>query len=169
MDFDAIIEGAKPAERTAELCLRPDLVAQIEDVQRRIAKERDRPRTSLADGGQGDELRAELESLRDTAREYTIVFRFRALNPYRLRQLITDSPPREGNDQDKRFGYNTDQLTYRLIRECCYEPELSDEQWEKLIGPDDRIGDGTLSPSQWQRLDAAVESLNFARTDVPFS
>lgn len=167
-DVSAIIAGAKRPERTLELCLRADLVADLEDAQRRLRVEKDRPRESLADGGNVDELKAEVERIKADARQHTIVFRFRALNRFQMQQMMAKYPPRDGNDLDKRMGYNVDAVTYWMVRDCCYEPGLSDAEWDTLLGAEDEVGNGVLSPAQWQRLDNVVSELNFARTDVPF-
>ena len=168
VDIGTILSGAKRPERTLELCLRPDLTAKLEDVQRRYAEEKDRPRESLADGGNLTQLRDELEAIKAEAKEHTVVFRFRALNHYRIQTMARDLPPRDGVPMDKQIGYNVDALTWHLFRECCYEPELTEEQVEHLIGPEDRVGDGVLSPSQWKRLDETLDAVNFAARDIPF-
>lgn len=168
VDVNDLIAEARPAEKTVELCLRSDLVAALEDVQRRIAAAADQPRGSLGDDGGLPGLRAEAEEIRREAREHTVVFRFRALNRWRMQQLMAESPPRDGNPVDKKLGYNADAVTYRMARDCCYEPVLSDESWERLLGSPERLGDGVLSPGQWQRLDEALSTLNFSRASIPF-
>lgn len=167
-DVSAIIAGAKRPERTLELCLRADLVAELEDAQRRLQSEKERNRTSLADGGFADELKAELERIKEAAREHTIVFRFRALNHFEVQTLIRDLPPREDVKNDKIVGFNQDALTWHLFRKCCYEPVLSDDDVTALIGSVDEVGNGILSPSQWRRLDETLDALNFAARDIPF-
>ena len=146
-DVSAIIAGAKRPERTIELCLRADLVAELEDAQRQLVAERDRERSSLSDGGQAEELRAKVD---------------------RIKALIRDLPPRDGVPSDKSLGFNSDALTWHLFRRCCYEPELSDDDTAALIGPVDEVGNGVLSPSQWKRLDETLDSLHFASRDIPF-
>ena len=168
MDISEILAGAKRPERTLELCLRSDLTAAVEDAQRRLQAERGRQRESLADGGNVDELRAELERIKAEAAEHTVVFRFRALNHYEIQTMMRDLPPRDDVPTDKRVGYNLDALTWHLFKKCCYEPELTEEQIETLIGPPERVGDGVLSPSQYKRIDETLDALNFAASDVPF-
>jgi len=168
MDASSIIKAAKRPERTVELCLRADLVAALEDAQRRIARVREAPRDSLGDDGGLGALRDELAAIKAEAKDHTIVFRFRALNRYELNALLAAQPPREGVRTDAQQGFNTDAVTYHLIRDCCYEPELGDDEWDALLGTEGEVGNGVLSPSQWDRLDSAVSSLNFARADVPF-
>ena len=167
-DVSAIIAGAKRPERTIELCLRADLVARLEDAQRRLVAERDRERTSLADAGDIDSIRAEVEAIKAEAREHTIVFRFRALNHYEVQGLIRDLPPRDGVPMDKSLGFNADALTWHLFKRCLYDPVLSDDDVVALIGSVDEVGNGVLSPSQWKRLDEALDGLHFASRDVPF-
>lgn len=167
-DVSSIIAKAKRPERTIELCLRADLVAELEDAQRRLQDERGRERKSLSDGGDVDAIKAEVDRIKAEADAHTVVFRFRALNHYEVQQLIRDLPPREGVPTDKALGFNADGLTWHLFRRCCYEPELSDDDVAALIGTVDEVGNGVLSPSQWKRLDEALDSLHFAARDVPF-
>jgi hypothetical protein len=164
----SIIAGAKRPERTIELCLRADLVADLEDAQRRLADERERPRDSLSDGGNVEEVKAEVARIKAEADGHTVVFRFRALNHYEVQQLVRDLPPRDGVPSDKALGFNSDALTWHLFTRCCYEPELSEDDVAALIGTVDEVGNGVLSPSQWKRLDEALDSLHFAARDVPF-
>lgn len=168
MDVSQIIKSAKRPERTIELCLRADVVAELEDAQRRLAAEKARPRTSLADGGAVDDIKVEVERIKAVAKEHTVVFRFRALNHYEVQTLVRDLPPRDGVPTDKALGFNADALTWHLFKRCLYDPVLTDEDVEALVGSESEVGNGVLSPSQWKRLDEALDALNFASRDIPF-
>lgn len=168
MDAKSIIASAKRPERTVDLCLRADLVAELEDAKRELKSAREAPRTSLGDDGGLAEVQTRIDAIKAEAREHTLVFRFRALNRHEMRALIAANPPRDGDRLDKQSGYNTDAVTYRLIRDCCYEPALDDDEWTALLGTEDEVGSGVLSPGQFERLADAVASLNFARVDIPF-
>jgi hypothetical protein len=168
VDVAAVIAGAKRPERTVELCLRSDLVAELEDAQRRLREAQQSGRDSLADSGAADDVRAEVERIKEAAREHTLVFRFRAINHYEVRQLVAELPPRPDVPFDKQAGHNVDAMVWHLFRRCLYDPDLSDEQVEALIGTPDRVGDGVLSPAQWAQLDEALSSLNFATKTIPF-
>ena len=169
VDIDELIAGARQPERTVLVCLRADLNAQIEDLERALRDAKEAARGSLADDGGVSRIQGQIADLHREAKEHTLVLRMRALNRYRVQQLVVDNPPREGVETDRRQGFNTDALQYHLIRECTYDPVLTDDQWARLIGTPDEFGNGVLSPRQFGELDEAVTALNFARVDIPFS
>jgi hypothetical protein len=162
VDIGALIDGAQLPRRTVDLCLRGDLQEEFEDLERQLQEENSRARTSLADGGRAREIAEAMEALREQMVASTVVFRLQALPRGEFRDLVAQHPPRDGNKIDHANGYNVDTFEPVMIRTCLLEPELTDEQWDRLVNK-------ALTTNQWINLAAVAGALNFRRVEIPFS
>lgn len=162
-DVHALIAGARLPERTVPICLRGNLVAQVEALDRELA-ELDRPGRIVADSLAGDGRRPiaeRIEALREEMRASTVNFLLRALPRRRWNALLAEHPPREGDDGDKAMGVNSETLFEALIAESVVSPELTPEEWTLLLD--------SLSSAQYDSLATAAWALNRRGVDVPFS
>lgn len=168
MNLDDILAGAKPAERTTPLCLRGDLVAQIEDLERQLAEAQQSDRgDSLASGGPARALAEEIEALREQMRDGTVVFRLRSIGRRAFQALIAAYPPRRDDDGrpldgDARLGANAETVWDPVLRASLVEPELNPDQLTHIL-------DEVLSDGQYDRLAALAWAVNRGEVDVPFS
>lgn len=166
-DIASLLAQARRPERTIELCLRGDLVAEYEDLLRRRDEEADKPDTDSLDGGPLPTIAAQLQTLRETMRDSSMVFRMRALPRKRFRELVDRHPPRKGEDGapvdvDAAFGVSLATLPDPLIRACLVAPALTEDQLTQIL-------DEILSDRQYDELFTAAWSVNRATVDVPFS
>lgn len=166
-DIKSLIRGAKLPERTVPICLRADLVAEIEAAERDLTEAQRAPRDSLAAGSRVRELAERIEALRERMQEHTISFRLRALPRPRWRELIAEHPPRKGEDgsvdeRDKYIGVDTSTFYEAMIRACVVEPELDDDDWRILL-------EDSLTDRQFDELATAAWALNRHEVDIPFS
>lgn len=164
-DISARLKGARLPERTVEVCLRGDLVAEFEELERQYRAELNKPSTSLADGGNAVELGERMETVRADMAGEMLTLRLRALPRRRWSELIAEHPVRIGDDgtpnaEDENFGYNSDTFFEALIRESICDPQLSDENWQAL--------DDVLTDSVFQQFANAAIMLNRRGVDVPF-
>jgi len=165
-----LIREARQPERTVELCLRGDLTASYEALQRELVDARDRDSQSFA-GGDAREVAARMDGLREQMQDATVVFRMRSMSRMRPLGLLAEHPPREGNDKDRALGYNQDTYYVAMIRETCYAVErggeelgadqLSNEDWSALFD--------ALSHKQFDQLFSAAWMLNNDDVSVPTS
>jgi hypothetical protein len=167
-----IIKGGRLAERSVPVCMRADLVAQHEELDRQLQKAVSEPRDSLAAGSAVSGLSEQIRELEAEMAENTIDFRIRALPRVKYRALREKHPPRKAADDsvDQRdfwARFNTDTFWGPLLRASVVEPVLDDEDWAGLIGDDEQ--DGNLSEAQFVRLSLAAFNLNEQEVDVPFS
>lgn len=186
-DFASKMAGARPAERTVSICLRGDLVAQLEDLERQAElATKGRKAASKEDAGPAA-IVAQIEALQEQMRESTEVFRLVALPPRQYRKLRAAHPPRrddagELDDHDLRLGFNRDTFPHALIEASTTSPELTGEQWLELLGHseaaaaaleaegrDAEIVDSKLTYSQFMELANAAWRLNEGDVDIPFS
>jgi hypothetical protein len=170
VDIDTLLDQARPAERGIPLCLRGDLVARYEDLDRQrdeAEQQAKRNADSLASGGQARQLAEQMEALREQMRDSTVTFTLRALPRPKYRALLAAHPPRRGEDgeilpEDRENGLNNDTFWTPLIRACLAAPALTEEQLTRLL-------DEVLSDRQYEQL--AIEALQVCRgeVDIPFS
>lgn len=186
VDIKALVRSSKRAERTVPICLRGDLVAQFEELDRQLAAEvakvealDDRRLNSAPKVAPGQQIAEAMAALREQMSESTIAFRLRALPPARWAALRTEHPPRKGEDgkvlDSDVIGVNADTFFEPLIRESIYYPVIDDETWEVLMGraqPTEEDPDADqrgLSDGQLDSLGGAAWLLNRGAVDIPFS
>lgn len=162
VDHKAALAGAKLPERSVELCLRGDLLAQLQDLQRDlIDAERAPSDASLADLGTPHRIAEQIQGLREEMAEHSITVRFRALPRRQWSKLVAAHPPRPDERADVALGVNVETYVDALIRACMVDPVFDDDDWAAL--------DEALSDAQWQALTAAAWAVNAKDVEVPFS
>ncbi len=169
--FSDILGTAKLPEKTVQICLRGDLVADFEELERQLeeAQEARDNSDSLDSGAEVAELSEKIEALRAEMKEETYSFRLRALSRRAYRALIAEHPPRKVVDTEGKesihdsdgFGFNTDTLLEPLLRMALIDPELTSSQFDDLL---DRLTD-----RQFDDLASAAWLLNRQEVDIPFS
>lgn len=185
-DFASKMAGAQAPGRTVEICLRGDLVAELEDLERQAEQARTKHVPSKEDATVA-QLVEQIRALQEQMRDATEVFRLRALSPRRYRALREQHPPRrdaagEPDRGDASLGFNRDTFLHALIPLCTVSPELTGEQWRQLLGDSetvaaeleaagkaDEIVDGLLTYSQFLELANVCWMLNEGDVSVPFS
>lgn len=185
-DISEILASAKLPEDTVEICLRADLVAEHERLDRELQERLEQPLQKLGGDPRRAELAAQIVAIEEQMRESTITIRLRAIPKRRWRQLVMEHPPRLDEDgtripADFR-GVNSDTFYDPMIRASVVEPELTDEQWTHLLGhtaPEaealeaagkgGEVEDGVLTSRQHDRLFAAAWDLNRDDVVIPFS
>lgn len=168
MDLKNALLEARLPERTVPICLRGDLVAELESLERQLEDAARRPVDSLAGNGAG-ELADRVIELQDLMRDSTVTFRLRALPKPQWRALLAAHPPARGDDgephpEHAQAGLNIDTFFDALIRACLIDPEVDDESWALMAGPDGRLTDRQLG-----RLSDAAWEVNRGDVNIPFS
>lgn len=163
---DDWLAAARPAERTVQLCLRGDLQAEFEELDRQLESARKAQPDSLAGGTEVVVLSQKIEAVRERMQAATVTFRLRALPRRRWRQLMAEHPPRRTDDgkpvETDVIGVNAETFFDPLVRECTVEPQLTEEQWVRLL-------DEVLSDRQFDLLMGTAWALNRHDVAVPTS
>lgn len=164
-NFKAMLAEAKLPEATVMICLRGDLTADHEAAERELEQAEKAGADSLAGSGVG-EIVDRIEALEAEMREHTYEFRLRALPRRDWRALVTEHPPRRGDDKellepDKYIGVNGETFYDAIIRACLVDPELNDDEFEQLTS--------ALTDRQYDELSDAAWGLNRREVDIPFS
>jgi hypothetical protein len=164
--FSDILEKARPAERTIRLCLRGDLVAEWEMLERDLARaQATQVGDSLAGTGAAP-IAAAMRALREQMDDATVTFTVRAKTRPEYRAFCAAHPPRKGPDgkvlPEDEEGLDTSTFGFDLVRACVVEPEMTDEQYARLV-------DTILSDRQFEQLYLAALAVCRGDVDVPFS
>lgn len=131
------VKAALP-ERTYDLCIRPDLMAEIESLLGQVGPEptedekEGQPQRLNPKSADGDRV-ARLKELSAQVADATGELRLRAIPDGEWRRWVNDHPPREKNPRDENLAFglcNTDDLASDLARWV--------RSWNgELLGPDD--------------------------------
>lgn len=162
-NFKTMLAGAKLPEREVPICLRGDLVAEFEAIERALDE---LPKTDSLDSGAGDLLERQ-EAIKAEMRENTYPVRLRAMPGPKWRALVAEHPARRGDDgeivaDDRHLTFNTDTMWEPLIRASIIDPELATTgDWEEF--------DAGLTEHQYNELGLAALALNRGPVSIPFS
>jgi hypothetical protein len=159
-NFKAMLAEAKLPERTVQICLRGDLVADHEAAERELEQAQRSATNSLAGNGAAA-IAERIEALEAQMREHTYDFRLRALSRHDFRSLQVAHPPRDDDRLDKAYGVNADTFFPALIQACTADPELDDAGWADLLEK--------LTDFQFSDLFLTAWRLNTNEVDIPFS
>lgn len=164
-NYKAMITEARLPERTVDVCLRGDLVADFQALEAELDAARIAAGDSL-DTGTG-EIIAKMEAIQSLMRENTYPVRLRALKGPDFRALLAQHPARrneagEIDAAERGFDFNVDTFFEPLLRACMIDPELvAKDDWNQFLG--------AITDYQFNEL--AITCLNICRgkVDIPFS
>ena len=156
------LAAARLPERSLQVCLRGDLVAEFDDLERQLQEARQTPgRRRLNAGSDAAEIVEKMEALQEQMAAEMIDVRLRALPQAEWQALYRKYPPADDNDGDKAMGVNLVDFMAEAIPACIIEPELDEEDWARL--------NEVLCAADYDRLLTAVWDVNRSGVDVPKS
>jgi hypothetical protein len=161
MDIEQIIAGARRPETTVPLCMRGDLQAVWEQLDRDFDTADKAITDEVTQGGSpvlAVKIAKQMAELEREMRDSTVVFTLRGLSRTHWKAMAATHPPVEGVDEGE---VNEEGFVTEMIAECCVEPAMTVEQAGRLR---DQVTDG-----QWQELATASWQLNKSMIGVPFS
>lgn len=164
--IEDVFADAQLPKRSVPMCLRGDLVAEWQDLERRFkqanqaANEEDT--LASANSAEAIELARQMADLEEQMRAATRVFRLQGLPRSKWRELLNAHPPREGDEQDAQTEFNRETFPIAAVAACCVVPKMTVAQAERLV--DEKLVDG-----QWNTLFAHVYQMHAGTVDVPFS
>lgn len=158
--FADIRAAAKLPEKTVPLCLRGDLQAEYEGLERDLRQAKSAASGTLAGTSEDAKAIEELMAgLREQMRANTQVFTLRALSKKRYSDLGAKHPPRD-EDRMNRLDHNGDTFPVALIQACCIDPVMTLPEVEELC-------EEILTQGQWDTLFLAAFLLNRSDVEVP--
>lgn len=160
--IDDIIAGARLPEKTVPLCLRGDLQAQWEDLERELrAHQGTADEEALAGDQVARDLAERMEAIAQEMTDHQVVFRFRGLPKRAYSDLLAQHQAPEDKRELAVDGLDWDTFPTALIAACAVDPEMTVEQAGRLAQ--------TVTDRQWDDLFATAMALNRAEVSVPFS
>lgn len=161
MDIEQIIAGAKRPETTVPLCMRGDLQAVWEQLDRDFDAADKSITEEVTSGGspiQAVKIAQQMAEVEREMRDSTVIFTLRGMPRPVWKELAEAHPPIEGVDEGE---VNEEGFVTAMISKSCVDPTMSTDQAARLR---DQITDG-----QWQELATAAWQLNKSMIGVPFS
>lgn len=155
----ALIADAQLPGRTISLCLRADLVAELDELEADLRTMR--PSDRLTGNAEARAVAEKIEALRQRMKDSTVRFRLQSLPPREFQKFVAEHGPRDGNAEDKAAGINTETYFFDLVQRCLIGPALDPDQLGQLVLK--------LSLSQWRELTQAAVDLNIEKISIPFS
>lgn len=160
-ELDAMLKAAKQPEKTVEVCLRGDLQADWEQLDRELSELRTKSAATLAGDPAEGTLADRIRALEAEMTESTLHLRLRALRRKPWLALLEAHPAREGNDLDKVYNLNVDEFFPALVGKSVVDPVFTPEQLDALLD--------SITSRQYDVLTEAAWNLNRADVSVPFS
>lgn len=174
IDLDAELGVARLPEQTVPICLRGDLIEQLEAAREALARHQDgglpegvvdnrlAPHTATTADPELVNLQAAVDEAEAAVREHVLPFRVRGLTRPDYRALREAHPPRDDAREDRATGVNEATFPDALLRACLVNPPIRDDaQFTRLVG--------VLSEAQHDELVLACLQLTRRKTDLPFS
>jgi hypothetical protein len=166
-NFKAMMAEARLPERTVDVCLRGDLVADFQALEAELDAARIAAGDSLDAGTEADGIIERMEAVKALMRESTYPVRLRAMRGPDFRALFAQHPPRrndagEIDAAERGFDFNVDTFFEPLLRACLVDPEIvSKDDWDSFVGG--------ITDYQFNELAITCLSLNRGKVDIPFS
>lgn len=161
-ELDALLASASAPTADASICLRGDLRAKWESLNTELEQAESRESLKLTGTpSEAKALREELDALEDEMRDSTLTLTFQGIGRKAWRELEAKHSPREGDEVDRFYGFNSDTLFDEAIPACLKAPEIEAAKFLELLGK--------LTAAQYEKLAVTVLNLNRQDVDVPLS
>lgn len=156
--IDDLLAKVKPATASVRVCLRGDLLGDLDLINDDLDQYDEWEPSSMSDPDPRTELKARKAELEAQMRAESAVFRFRSIGDKAWSDLLAAHPPRKGKEEDENWDPTT--FPTALIAVSAVEPVMTVEQAGKLM-------DG-FTLNQRNTVMAAAYSANVRGVDVPF-
>lgn len=160
-DIEDIIASAKLPEKTITLCLRGDLQAQWEDLERKLQQAETQTTDTLAGDPEAQRIAEKMEQIAAQMREHERTFLFRALGSIEYSNLLAANKAPDDKRDESVDGLDWTTYPTALIAACAVDPAMTLDQAERLSA--------VLTNRQWDDLFRTALACNRSSVDVPFS
>jgi hypothetical protein len=126
--IDDIISSAKLPEKTIELCLRGDLQAQWEDLERQFQAVQEQDGDTLGGGAHARDLADRMAGVAEEMRSHQVTFLFRGLSHRAYSDLLKAHKAPEEKRDEAVDGLDWGTYPTALIAACAVDPAMSYEQ-----------------------------------------
>jgi len=159
--FDTLITQARLPETTVPVCLRGDLVAEFQALERQL-QTASTVAPSLGERAPARVIAEQMQALREEMTAAEIPVRLRALPALEWANFAATRPaPRKDDESKDAWLARWFAWMAELVSRCAIDPVMTVEQVGQLVDH--------LSGVQWDDLSNAAWSLNEQRVKIPFS
>lgn len=158
-------------ERAVQFCTNLDLKAAHELAQAAVKAAQEAAQSDPREnsGAAVREAAERVQALEAEMRSHTIVFTVRGLRRKEWVEWYESNPPREGNDGDKRLGFNVQAMDPVIAKSIV---EVKDQDGRDV--PFDAVSNWVdladeMTNGQWSDFAEAVISVNHEVRSAPFS
>jgi hypothetical protein len=156
-DINEILGQIKLPERVYPLCLRADLRAEWEDLNRQLRQAETDAASSLA-GASNTDLAELIRAVETQMAEHTVQVKLRALRRKQWSDLVAKHPPRPNTDDRDT---NNETFGVAVLAACAVDPAMNEDQAGQLID--------AMTTGQWNDLQTILYNLNMGSVEVPKS
>lgn len=162
-DIDAMIAGAKAPYTTIPICFKGDLANEWKQLEARLNATANADATSLGGNPEVEDLKEQVRDLTARMDAASMPVQVQAVPKKKADKIVEGLPPRDGNDMDKRAGFDREAVDWALIREGIVWPSMADDaRWAAFSD--------VLTTHQFNKLLAGMNDVNFNEVDsIPFS
>jgi hypothetical protein len=155
IDIEQIIDAYEPVERSVRICLKGSLVAEFEELERRL-RDAKRESVRMSEPAEAVTIATRMAELREQMLANSATFRFQSIGR-RYAELVETHHILDP-DEKKKDGVG---FAAALIVAACIKPTLTAEKLGTLAEK--------LSDAQYQQLYDTALAANRSTVDVPFS
>jgi hypothetical protein len=152
--FEQVLADAKPITKSTRICLRGDLIGEVESLHDELS-------TTRPDDNRFEQIATRIEKLTDEVRTHEVEFTFRSMGRRAWHQLVAEHPP---TTEQRALGadFNTMTMPVIAMATSCIAPAGATLQtFEDL---DEQLTDG-----QWNQIWAACHAANTNSGNVAYS
>lgn len=159
LDIEKVLASVRPKTTTVRVCLRGDLLAQHEELERELAEA---IRLDMTENrhAQAPVIAAKVTALQKKIQAAEVEFTFTAVGQQAWTDLVVQHPATE-RDTEAGLDFDSSKFPVAAIAASCTNPVMTLAQAETLY---ERLNGG-----QWGELWQGCLRANVAGADVPFS
>ena len=165
LTFDQVVDAYAPAEQSVRVCVRGDLVAQLERLEADLVEARDADENENRHP-KAPKIAKQIEELQAVARGHEVEFVFRSIGRKAWSDLVSQHPPTKKQKAElkgnQRLEWNPETFPIAAVAESCIKPAGVTEDAVQRIADEWTHG-------QWQLLWNACLAANIKVNDVPSS
>jgi hypothetical protein len=159
--FEEVKAQARLARTSVSLCLRGDLVAEHEELERRL-RTASRTAPNLGQRSEASQIAEQMQALEQQMAASVTTFTLEAMPALEWSEFYNARPQRQKDDDEQTHNARWFEWVCRLVARSVIEPfTMTAEQVAELVT--------VLSGHQWDELSDAAWGLNSKEVTVPFS
>jgi len=156
--IEDLLAKVKPATASVKVCLRGDLMGDLDIVNDDLTELDGWESSSLSDVDPRADLLARKRELQEQMRDESQVFTFQGIGDKNWSDLLAAHAPREGKEDEENF--NPETFAPALLAASSVEPKMTEDQVKRLFD--------NFTLTQRNTLFAAAYSANTRGVDIPF-